>query len=105
MLRVTNLSKAYGSAHQSYLALHGVNVDISDGEFFCLLGPSGCGKSTLLNVLVMSAGPHSTIKTIFELDLPRPRDLTHSKVAQLFYDIEASLAPDVARSEQNVAAA
>jgi ABC-type nitrate/sulfonate/bicarbonate transport system ATPase subunit len=71
---------------------------------FCLLGPSGCGKSTLLIVLVMSAGP-STIKTIFELDLPRPRDLTHSKVAQLFYDIEALLAPDVARSEQNVAAA
>ena len=28
--------------------LHGVSVDIDDGEFVMLVGPSGCGKSTLL---------------------------------------------------------
>ena len=51
MLRVANLGKTYGEADHSYVALDGVNVDIADGEFFCLLGPSGCGKSTLLNIL------------------------------------------------------
>ena len=51
MLRVSNLRKTYDGAHQPYVALDGVDVEISDGEFFCLLGPSGCGKSTLLNIL------------------------------------------------------
>jgi len=51
LLRVANLRKTYDSAHQPYVALDGLDVEINDGEFFCLLGPSGCGKSTLLNIL------------------------------------------------------
>ena len=31
--------------------LHGVSVDIADGEFVILVGPSGCGKSTLLRMI------------------------------------------------------
>src|SRR5881394_2886780 len=31
--------------------LHGISLDISDGEFVVLVGPSGCGKSTLLRML------------------------------------------------------
>ncbi len=31
--------------------LHGVSLDIADGEFVVLVGPSGCGKSTLLRML------------------------------------------------------
>jgi NitT/TauT family transport system ATP-binding protein len=259
LLRVANLRKTYDAAHQPYVALDGVDVDIVRGEFFCLLGPSGCGKSTLLNILagfepatggsvtsdgaaitgagrdrvmffqdagsalfpwlsveenvrfglrvrnvpkrdrdgiidkylrmvdldrhrskfpaqlsggmrqrlqiaralavepevllmdepfgaldaltrrrmhavllsiwertgktvvfvthdiaeailladrigMMSVGPRSTISKIFELDSPRPRDLTDPKVAQLFHEIEALLAPDVARSEERAAA-
>jgi NitT/TauT family transport system ATP-binding protein len=49
---------------------------------------------------MMSVGPCSTITKIFDIDLPRPRDLTHQKVAQLFHEIEELLEPDVARSEQ-----
>jgi NitT/TauT family transport system ATP-binding protein len=259
LLRVANLRKTYDSAHQPYVALDGLDVEINDGEFFCLLGPSGCGKSTLLNILagfepatsgsvtskgstvtgagrdrvmffqdagsalfpwltveenvrfalrvrkvprrewepiiqnylhmvdldrhrtkfpsqlsggmrqrlqiaralavepevllmdepfgaldaltrrrmhsvlltiwqrtgktvvfvthdiaeailladriaMMSVGPGSTIAKIIEVDLPRPRDLTHPKVAQLFHEIEALLEPDVVRSEQLMAA-
>ena len=31
--------------------LHGISLDIADGEFMVLVGPSGCGKSTLLRML------------------------------------------------------
>src|SRR4029453_16884231 len=53
---------------------------------------------------MMSVGPPPTIAKIFTVDLPRPRDLTHPKVAQLFHEIEALLEPDVVRSEQLMAA-
>ena len=255
MLRVTGLEKTYDVGRAPYVALGGVDVEIAEGQFFCLLGPSGCGKSTFLNVLagfepatggsvtadgvavtgagrdrvmffqdagsalfpwltveenvrfglrvrrvprreweaiidrylrmvdldrhrgkfpaqlsggmrqrlqiaralavepkvllmdepfgaldaltrrrmhsvllaiwertgktvvfvthdiaeailladrigMMSVGPRSTITKVFDIDLPRPRDLTHPEAAQLFHEIEALLAPDVARSEQ-----
>ena len=32
-------------------ALGGVNLEIEDGEFVCLVGPSGCGKSTFLRIV------------------------------------------------------
>jgi len=41
------LRKAYGAVQ----VVHGVDVDINDGEFVVLVGPSGCGKSTLLRMI------------------------------------------------------
>ncbi|MGO1117105.1 sn-glycerol-3-phosphate import ATP-binding protein UgpC [Rhodovibrionaceae bacterium A322] len=34
-----------------FAAIHGVDLDIADGEFIVLVGPSGCGKSTLLRMV------------------------------------------------------
>src|SRR5437764_4988086 len=31
--------------------IHGVSIDIADGEFIVIVGPSGCGKSTLLRMV------------------------------------------------------
>ncbi|MGQ2918613.1 MULTISPECIES: ABC transporter ATP-binding protein [Rhizobium] len=31
--------------------IHGISLDITDGEFIALVGPSGCGKSTLLRMI------------------------------------------------------
>ncbi len=39
--------KRYGQL----VALRGLDLQIRDGEFFCLLGPSGCGKTTTLNLI------------------------------------------------------
>ncbi len=41
------VSKRYGT----HLALHPSDLEIAEGEFFCLLGPSGCGKTTTLNLI------------------------------------------------------
>lgn len=47
---------------------------------------------------VMSFGPRSVITKLIDVDLPRPRDLANPKVAQMFNEIEALLAPDLARA-------
>ncbi|MFC7396381.1 ABC transporter ATP-binding protein [Chelatococcus sp. GCM10030263] len=44
---IDQVKKAYGST----AVLHGVSIDIADGEFVVLVGPSGCGKSTLLRTI------------------------------------------------------
>jgi multiple sugar transport system ATP-binding protein len=44
---IRDAEKAYGAVK----ILHGVSVDIADGEFVVLVGPSGCGKSTLLRMV------------------------------------------------------
>ena len=33
------------------MVIHGVDLQIQRGEFFCILGPSGCGKTTLLRLM------------------------------------------------------
>jgi multiple sugar transport system ATP-binding protein len=45
---------AFREVHKSFGAtkvLHGISLDIAEGEFVVLVGPSGCGKSTLLRML------------------------------------------------------
>jgi multiple sugar transport system ATP-binding protein len=42
-----DLRKSFGATE----VLHGVSIDIDEGEFVVLVGPSGCGKSTLLRML------------------------------------------------------
>jgi NitT/TauT family transport system ATP-binding protein len=54
---------------------------------------------------MMSVGPRSTITKVFDVDVPRPRDLTDPGVAQLYLEIEALLAPDVARADERAAVA
>jgi multiple sugar transport system ATP-binding protein len=44
---IRDARKAFGMA----AVIHGISVDIADGEFVVLVGPSGCGKSTLLRMI------------------------------------------------------
>ncbi len=44
---VIDVRKAYGALE----VVHGVSIDIADGDFVILVGPSGCGKSTLLRMI------------------------------------------------------
>ena len=43
-VRLTGVEKAYGNTR----ILHGIDLEVRDGEFMVFVGPSGCGKSTLL---------------------------------------------------------
>jgi len=46
-LTLRNVRKSYGATE----VMHGVDLDIVDGEFVVFVGPSGCGKSTLLRMI------------------------------------------------------
>ena len=46
-VNIINIKKNYGKI----AVIHGVSVDINDGEFIVIVGPSGCGKSTLLRMV------------------------------------------------------
>ena len=46
-LALDQVTKAFGTMQ----VLHGVSLDVQDGEFVALVGPSGCGKSTLLRMI------------------------------------------------------
>ena len=44
--------------------LQDISLDVSEGEFVCILGPSGCGKSTLLNIAGGFLAPSRGMVTI-----------------------------------------
>ena len=44
---IRSVEKSFGATK----VIHGVSIDIADGEFVVLVGPSGCGKSTLLRMI------------------------------------------------------
>jgi NitT/TauT family transport system ATP-binding protein len=50
-IRIEGLSKTFGAAGDSVLALHDIHCAIRQGSFVTIVGPSGCGKSTLLRIL------------------------------------------------------
>jgi len=70
-----HVKKSYGDAP----VIHGVDIDIADGEFVVLVGPSGCGKSTLLRMIAgletISDGEISIgSRVVNDLD-PKDRDI------------------------------
>jgi nitrate/nitrite transport system ATP-binding protein len=48
-LKVEGLGKSFAGASEP--VFDGVNFDVAEGEFVCIVGHSGCGKTTILNVL------------------------------------------------------
>ena len=46
-IHIRNLQKRFGT----FTALHGIDLDIAEGEVVCVIGPSGSGKSTLIRCI------------------------------------------------------
>src|ERR1700726_895676 len=46
-LKLQNIVKRFGQVE----VIHGISLQIEDGEFVVFVGPSGCGKSTLLRII------------------------------------------------------
>src|SRR4051812_37008775 len=80
-VKISGLHKRFGAVP----AVHGVDLDVADGEFTVLVGPSGCGKSTLLRTIAgLEEASEGTIEIAGEVvnDM-RPRD---RDIAMVFQD-------------------
>jgi lactose/L-arabinose transport system ATP-binding protein len=71
-LQLNDVIKRYGATQ----VIHGVDLEIEDGEFCVFVGPSGCGKSTLLR---MVAGLEETTEGRIAIG---GRDVTHLDPAE-----------------------
>jgi multiple sugar transport system ATP-binding protein len=74
-VKIRDLVKAYGAVQ----VVHGVSIDIADGQFVVLVGPSGCGKSTLLRMIAglegISGGTISIGDRVVNNLAPAERDI------------------------------
>ena len=67
MIRLSDIVVKFGDLE----ALHNINVDVREGEFFTFLGPSGCGKTTTLRTITGFIEPVSGTVSM------QGRDITH----------------------------
>lgn len=51
IIKINSLKKYYEVGTQTVIALAGVNFEVKEHEFVCIIGKSGCGKSTLLHII------------------------------------------------------
>jgi multiple sugar transport system ATP-binding protein len=72
---IRDVRKRFGTTE----VLHGVSVEIDDGEFVILVGPSGCGKSTLLRMIAglenISDGEIAIAGRVVNNVAPKERDI------------------------------
>jgi ABC-type sugar transport system ATPase subunit len=52
-VQIKGLRKTFGQTD----VLHGIDLDISSGEFMVFVGPSGCGKTTTLRMIAGLESP------------------------------------------------
>lgn len=75
MIELKDIVIKYGD----FTAVHDLNIQIHEGEFFTFLGPSGCGKTTTLRAIAGFEKPASGTITAFGRELsgllPEERDL------------------------------
>lgn len=63
------LHKTYKSARGDIHAVDGVDLEVSEGQFFGLLGPNGAGKSTIIGLLTTRVLPTSGQAFVYGIDV------------------------------------
>ena len=74
-VQLLNVRKSFGAVD----VIHGIDIDINEGEFVALVGPSGCGKSTILRMIAgleeVSSGEIRVANRGVNDLLPKDRDI------------------------------
>ena len=78
-ISLRNVIKKYGIGAKALQVIHGIDMQIGDGEFVVIVGPSGCGKSTLLRMVAgleaISGGEVSIDGRVVNDLEPKDRDI------------------------------
>ncbi len=74
-LSIHDLKKTYASGVE---ALKGVDLEVSEGDFFALLGPNGAGKSTTIGIVCGLVNKTAGEVRIFDHDVDQQRELAKS---------------------------
>ncbi len=78
LVEIRGLTKAYVRGKQRVEVLHGIDLDIPEGDFVALMGPSGSGTTTLLNLI---GGLDSPSDGLLRVDGQRIDDLGSDQLA------------------------
>src|SRR4051794_29036871 len=89
MLRVEGLAKTYGEGEDAVQAIGGVDLEVAEKEFVCVVGPSGCGKTTLLKCMSGLLAPTGGEVRLHDRPVVGPPE----KMALVFQEYSRSLFP------------
>lgn len=74
IISLTNVRKSFKVRNQDVEILHGIDVEIHEGEFVMIIGPSGSGKSTLMHTMIGMEPPTSGKVVFLDNDLAHLND-------------------------------
>lgn len=81
-IRMQEVSKLF-TPSQQYCTIHDLNLEVKDGEFFCLIGPTNSGKTTTLRLIAGLEKPDSGLVFIDEKEVNKVRPSLR-QIAMLF---------------------
>ncbi len=76
-LEIRQLTKVYAGGHQ---ALNGIDLDVSEGEFFALLGPNGAGKTTTIGIITSLVNKTAGQVSVFGYDIDTQLEAAKSQI-------------------------
>ena len=87
-LEIKDLRKVYANG---VVALKGIDLDVSAGDFFALLGPNGAGKTTTIGILTSLVRKTSGTVRVFGHDLDAQRDVVKSHIGVVPQEVNLNM--------------
>lgn len=104
MVRLSNVSKIFGSDEKKTAALQGVSLCASSGELLLVLGPSGSGKTTLLTLIAGLVKSTSGVISLFgrNIESYSPKELQKIRAKRIGFIFQTFLLIDSLTVQENV---
>lgn len=71
-IKIEDVSVVFGRGKDAHQAVEKTSLEVTPGEFVCILGPSGCGKSTLMNTVAGFVKPTEGRVLVDEKEITQP---------------------------------